>query len=154
MKRFLCLFSLLLIAAGCSAAADTGSIAPESITFAPQLQVDISAMQRTSTGVYYRDLAVGEGPQIRRGHTVQVHFAGFLPDGTQIDAVAPPSAPVQFEMGAGRVIRGWESGMLGMRAGGQRQLVIPAAQAYGGRRVGLVPPNSNLVFVIKLVSAR
>ncbi|HEX6369495.1 MAG TPA: FKBP-type peptidyl-prolyl cis-trans isomerase [Longimicrobium sp.] len=154
MKRLVCLFLLLAVTAGCSAAPDTGAIAPESITFAQQLQVDLAAMQRTSTGVYYRDLAVGEGPQIRRGHRVAVHFAGFLPDGTQIDAVAPPSAPVEFELGAGRVIRGWESGMVGMRAGGQRQLVIPAAQAYGGRRVGLVPPNSTLVFVIKLVSAR
>jgi peptidylprolyl isomerase len=152
MHRFLIL--LCLLAAGCAAAAETGSLAPESITFAPALQVDLASMQRTSAGVYYRDLVVGEGPQVRRGYRVAMHFAGFLPDGTQIDAVAPPSPPVEFELGAGTVIRGWESGIVGMRPGGQRQLVVPAAQAYGSRRVGLVPPNSTLVFVIKLVSAR
>jgi FKBP-type peptidyl-prolyl cis-trans isomerase FkpA len=152
MHRFLILACLL--AAGCAVPAESGSLAPESITFAPALQVDLASMQRTSAGVYYRDLVTGDGPQVRRGHHVTLHFAGFLPDGTQIDAVAPPSAPVEFDLGSGTVIRGWESGIVGMRAGGQRQLVVPAAQAYGGRRVGLVPPNSNLVFIIKLVSAR
>lgn len=144
----------LLASAGCAAAAEPGGLAPESISFAPALQVDLAAMERTGTGVYYRDLVVGEGPQVRRGHRVAVHYAGFLPDGTQFDATAPPAPPVEFELGAGTVIRGWESGMVGMRAGGQRQLVIPAAQAYGSRQVGRVPPNATLVFVIKLVSAR
>lgn len=144
----------LLVAASCSAAAEPGGLAPESISFAPAMQVDLAAMERTSTGVYYRDLVVGEGPQVRRGHRVAVHYAGFLPDGTQVDAVAAPAPPVEFELGAGTVIRGWESGMVGMRAGGQRQLVVPAAQAYGSRQVGRVPPDATLVFVIKLVSAR
>lgn len=155
MKRVLSLVLPLFITAACSAcAATSAAIAPESITFAPSLQVDLSAMERTSNGVYFRDLSVGQGPQVRRGQQAAVHFAGFLPDGTQIDAVAPPSAPVEFVVGEGKVIRGWESGIVGMRVGGQRQLVVPAAQAYGGRRVGQVPPNSTLVFVIKLASAR
>lgn len=155
MKRLLPLLAVLTITAACSASAGGSStLALESITFAPSLQVDLAGMERTSNGVYFRDLLVGEGPQVRRGHRVAVHYAGFLPDGTQIDAVAPPAAPVEFELGGGTVIRGWESGMVGMRAGGQRQLVVPAALAYGGRRVGQVPPNANLVFVIKLVSAR
>jgi FKBP-type peptidyl-prolyl cis-trans isomerase FkpA len=153
MHRLLMLV-FLLAAAGCSTAPELGEMAPESISYAPALQVDLAAMERTSSGVYYRDLVVGEGPQIRRGHRVSVHYAGFLPDGTQIDAMAAPEPPVEFELGAGTVIRGWESGMVGMRAGGQRQLVIPAAQAYGSRQVGRVPPNATLVFVIKLVSAR
>lgn len=155
MKRILTLFTLVTFSAGCSAGAGApGALAPESITFAPSLQVDLSSMERTTQGVYYRDLVVGQGPQVRRGHRVAVHYAGFLPDGTQVDAVAPPVPPVEFELGGGTVIRGWESGIVGMRAGGQRQLVVPAAQAYGSRRVGLVPPNATLVFVIKLVSAR
>jgi peptidylprolyl isomerase len=152
MKRLLFLSLLLLITSGCAAAGS--GLALESITFAPSLQVDLAAMQRTATGVYYRDLVVGQGPQVSRGHRVAVHFAGFLPDGTQFQQVAAPNAPVEFELGTGAVIRGWESGMVGMRPGGQRQLVVPAAQAYGSRQVGRVPPNANLVFVIKLVSAR
>jgi FKBP-type peptidyl-prolyl cis-trans isomerase FkpA len=153
MKRILCLFLLLAVSGGCSAAAST-ALAPESISFAPALGVDMSAMQRTNDGLYYRDLVVGQGPSARRGTRVSVHFAGFLPDGTPVDAVAPPSAPVEFELGAGGVIRGWQSGVLGMRAGGQRQLVVPPALAYGERQVGKIPPNATLVFVIKLVSAR
>lgn len=154
MKRVISLVLLLFITTACAAGGSSSAIAPESISFAPSLQVDLSAMERTSTGVYFRDLSVGQGPAARRGQQVGVHFAGFLPDGTPIDAVAPPSAPVEFVVGEGRVIRGWESGIVGMRVGGQRQLVIPAAQAYGGRRVGQVPPNATLVFVIKLASAR
>lgn len=153
MKRILSLLLLLAVNGGCSAAATT-SLAPESITFAPALGVDMSAMQRTNDGVYYRDLVTGQGPSVRRGTRASVHFAAFLPDGTQVDAVAPPSAPVEFELGGGGVIRGWQSGVLGMRAGGQRQLVVPPALAYGGRQVGRIPPNATLVFVIKLVSAR
>ena len=153
--RLLSLLCVLMMAAGCGAAAGTSSaLGPESIAFAPSLQVDLSAMERTSDGVYVRDLVVGQGPSVRRGSRVSVHFAGFLPDGTQIDAVAAPSPPVELELGARGVIRGWESGILGMRAGGQRQLVIPPALAYGSRQVGRVPPNSTLVFVIKLVQAR
>ena len=149
------LIMVCLLAGGCAAAgASYGAMAPESIAFAPALQVDLAAMERTGDGVYVRDLVMGEGPSVRRGSRVAVHFAGFLPDGTQFDAVAPPAAPVEFVLGERAVIRGWESGIIGMRAGGQRQLVIPAAQAYGSRQVGQVPPNSTLVFIIKLVSAR
>lgn len=157
MRRLL---FLLFAAAGCSSAgASAGAPAPaavplESITFAPALQVDLAGMERTGTGVYYRDLVEGQGPPVRSGQSVQVHFAGFLPDGTQFDAVAPPREPVRFELGRRDVIRGWDSGIVGMRAGGQRQLVVPPAQGYGERGMGRVPPNATLVFVIKLVSAR
>lgn len=154
MKRLFSLFLLLAVTSECSAAAAGSGLALESVNFAPSLQVDLASMQRTSTGVYYRDLVVGQGPQVNRGHRVAVHFAGFLPDGTQFQQVAAPNAPVEFELGTRAVIRGWESGIIGMRPSGQRQLVVPAAQAYGSRQVGRVPANANLVFVIKLVSAR
>lgn len=151
MKRFLCLLALLATTAGC---ATTGAIAPESITYAPALQVDLSAMQRTTVGVYYRDLQVGRGSEVRRGSRITVHYAGFLPNGQQIEAVAPPTPPVEMVMGGGGMIRGWESGLMGMRPGGERQLVIPSELAYGSRSVGRIPPNSTLVFVVKLVSIR
>lgn len=155
MKRILPLFLLLAVTAGCSAGTGTsGALAPESITFAQSLQVDLGAMERTNDGVYFRDLVEGSGPSVRRGSRVYVHYAGFLPDGTQVDAVAPPAAPVEFELGGQGVIRGWQSGIIGMRAGGQRQLVVPSSLAYGGRQVGRIPPNATLVFVIKLVQAR
>jgi peptidylprolyl isomerase len=153
MRRLLCL-PILLIATACSAGGTSGALAPESITFAPSLGVDVAAMERMRDGVLVRDLVVGSGPSVRRGSRVGVHFAGFLPDGTQFDAAAPPSPPVEFVLGAGGVIRGWQTGIVGMRVGGQRQLVVPASEAYGSQSVGRVPPNATLVFVIKLVSAR
>lgn len=154
MKRVLCLLLLLTTTAGCGAAASAGSIAPESITFAPALQVDLSAMERTRTGVYIRDLVEGDGPLVQRGKRVALHVAGFLPNGTQFESVAPPTPPIEFVVGSRMVIAGLEDGIVGMRPGGQRQLVVPAAQGYGSRSVGRVPPNSNLVFVIKLVAIR
>lgn len=155
MKRFFCLVLLLTITSCSPAAAPSSGPNPlEGISFTPALQVDLGAMERTARGVYFRDLAIGEGPEARRGHTVRVHFAGFLPDGTQIDALAPPAQPIAFELGKGDVIPGWEAGIVGMREGGQRQLVVPPAQGYGSRGRGRVPPNATLVFVIKLVSVR
>lgn len=153
MHRFLYL-PLLLVATACSTGGTSTAMAPESIAFAPSLGVDVAAMERLRDGVLVRDLVVGSGPSVRRGSRVGVHFAGFLPDGTQFDAAAPPNPPVEFVLGAGGVIRGWQTGIVGMRVGGQRQLVVPASEAYGTQSVGRVPPNATLVFVIKLVSAR
>lgn len=154
MSRLVLLMCIVVAGCGPAGAGSLGVIAPESLTFAPALQVDLAAMERVAAGVYVRDLAVGAGPEVRRGQRVAVHYAGFLPDGTQIDAAAPPGPPVEFVIGAGQVIRGWESGIVGMRVGGQRQLVIPPSEGYRGQRVGRVPPHSTLVFVIKLVSVR
>jgi FKBP-type peptidyl-prolyl cis-trans isomerase FkpA len=151
MHRFLVLLCVL-ITAGCATPPPLAT--PESITFAPSLQVDLNAMQLTTTGVYFRDLVVGDGALVRHRRRVALHYAGFLPDGTQFQQVAPPAPPVEFVVGEGEVIRGLEAGIIGMRPGGQRQLVIPARQGYGSRQVGQVPPNSNLVFVVKLVSIR
>jgi len=151
MHRFLILALVFLLASGCTPPPPP-PVAPAAITFAPELQVDLRAMQVTTTGVYYRDLVVGEGPLVRYRRRVGLHFAGFLPDGTQFQQVAPPSPPMEFELGLGDVIRGLEAGIIGMRPGGQRQLVIPASQGYGVHQVGRVPPNSTLVFVVKLVS--
>lgn len=153
MNRLLAVLCVL-ITAGCSAAPQVGAIAPESITYAPSLQVDLRSMRRLPTGVYVRDLVEGEGRPVRPGRRVALHFAAFLPDGTPVDQLGPPSPPLDFEAGDRSVIRGWESGLLDMRPGGQRQLVIPATQGYGARQVGRIPPNSTLVFVVKLVSVR
>lgn len=142
----------MVITAGCSAAAPAPPVVPEPITFAPSLQVDLRAMRLLTTGVYVRDLAVGEGRPARPGRRVALRYAGFLSDGTQIEQVALPSPPVEFELGQRTVIRGLESGILDMRPGGQRQLVIPPSQGYGVHQEGRVPPNSTLVFFVQLVS--
>jgi FKBP-type peptidyl-prolyl cis-trans isomerase FkpA len=152
MKRLFCLLCLLAGPPAC--APTTGSLAPESINFAPALQVDLATMERSRTGVYTRDISVGEGPAVRRGHQVRVHYSGYLPDGTRFEQVVSPAAPIEFTVGERGVIPGWQTGILGMRAGGERLMVIPAEQAYGSRQVGRVPPHATLVFMVKLVSVR
>jgi len=109
-------------------------------------------MTRTSSGLHYQDLRLGEGREASAGDRVQVHYAGWLPDGTLFDAAVPPAEPVSFTLGRGEVIRGWEEGVLGMRPGGVRKLVVPPGLAYGSRGVpGSVPRSATLVFQIELV---
>ena len=152
MRRLVCV--MMVILAGCGSAGPGADAAPEPASFAPALNVDLGQMQRLPSGVYVRDLRVGEGAPARNGQRLAVHFVGWLPDGTRFDALVPPAAPVEFRLGDRQVIRGWEEGLAGMRVGGQRQLVVPPSLAYGRRAVGAVPPDATLVFVIDLVSAR
>jgi FKBP-type peptidyl-prolyl cis-trans isomerase len=145
---------VLLSAAGCAGAVGGTTPPIEETAFAPSLQVDLSAMERAGSGLYVRDTRAGTGDVVRRGSRVSVYFAGWMPDGTQVDARVEPEDPVEFTVGGGEVIRGWDEGVLGMREGGQRQLVIPARLAYGPRGRGPIPPSTHLVFVINLVEVR
>lgn len=155
MRRLFCGLMMGLLA-GCGAAAveEAPAVAPESIVFAPVTGVDVAAMQRLESGLLVRDMREGEGIAARRGDLVGVRYVGWLPDGTMIDAVVPPAAPREFRLGSGDVIRGWDQGVLGMRVGGQRQIVVPPALGYGRRQVAGIPPGSTLVFLVELVSAR
>ncbi|WP_420127909.1 FKBP-type peptidyl-prolyl cis-trans isomerase [Longimicrobium sp.] len=153
MHRLLPLLFVLLSGA-CATAAAPPVLPLEAITFAPSLQVDLDSMEQLTTGVYIRDLREGDGPLVRYGRRVAVHYTGYLSDGTQIEQLAPSSPPAQFTVGERAVIRGWEEGIIGMRPGGERQIVIPPSKGYGARQVGRVPPNSTLVFVIRMVWVR
>ena len=110
---------LVLVAQFLSACASSPPApGPESVTFAPALNVDLAAMQRLPSGVYARDLRIGDGAPAAAGRELAVHFVGWLPDGTVFDALTDPEPPVDFRLGEGRVIRGWDEGLVGMRAGG------------------------------------
>jgi FKBP-type peptidyl-prolyl cis-trans isomerase FkpA len=145
---------LLLVCALPLFAAACGSDGPTSIEdteFAPNLGVDLSAMTRTSTGLYYRDLTVGTGAVAATGKTVTMYYRGWLTDGILFDSRVRPQAPLQaFVLGSGFVIKGWDQGIVGMRVGGKRQLVIPPSLAYGAEGRGSIPPNAVLVFEIEL----
>lgn len=155
MRRVFCVvLAVLLGACGAGAVEEAPAVAPESLAFALALGIDVAQMQRLGGGLLVRDMRLGDGPAARRGDIVGVRYAGWLPDGTTVDAVVPPSAPREFRLGAGEVIRGWDQGVLGMRVGGQRQIVVPPALGYGRRQVGSIPPGSTLVFLVELVSAR
>ncbi len=154
MRRWLGIVTTSVLAACAAPVVEEPAVAPESIAFAPQLAVDVSQMQRLEGGLLIRDMRPGDGPVARRGDNVAVRYVGWLPDGTTIDAVVTPAAPKPFRLGSGQVIRGWDQAVVGMRVGGQRQVVIPPSLGYGRRQVGGIPPGSTLVFLIELVSAR
>jgi rhodanese-related sulfurtransferase len=100
-----------------------------------------------------RDLVVGEGAEARSHAMVEVHYTGWLVDGTAFDSSLDRGEPIRFQIGVGQVIPGWELGLLGMRVGGKRELVIPPALAYGARGSGgAVPPNATLRFEIELLA--
>jgi len=107
----------------------------------------------TVTKLITEDTRVGTGTIAKVGDTVSVHYTGMLQDGTQFDSSYTRGVPYTFVLGTGKVIKGWDEGILGMKVGGQRVVVIPSDLGYGNRQVGPIAPNSTLIFSLELVSA-
>ncbi len=98
-------------------------------------------------------LVHGRGPAAKTGDTVSVHYVGTLLDGNKFDSSRDRKQPFEFTLGQGRVIKGWDQGVVGMKVGEKRKLVIPPSLAYGPRgRPPVIPPNSSLVFEIELLA--
>lgn len=98
------------------------------------------------------DVVLGEGKACVKGALITAHYTGWLTDGTRFDSSHDRGKPFQCVIGTGRVIKGWDQGMMGMRVGGRRKLSVPAHLAYGERQVGpLIQPYSDLVFEIELL---
>ncbi len=97
------------------------------------------------------DIVVGEGEPVASGDAVAVHYTGILADGTVFDSSSRQGQPFPFVVGTGYVIPGWDQGLLGMKEGGKRLLVIPSDMAYGPSGRGSIPPNATLVFEVELV---
>ncbi|MBB5193352.1 peptidylprolyl isomerase [Silvimonas terrae] len=105
-----------------------------------------------STDLIIEDLVIGEGKEIARGALITAHYTGTLEDGTKFDSSHDRGKPFQCVIGTGRVIKGWDQGLIGMKVGGKRKLFVPAHLAYGERQIGAhIKPNSNLVFEIELL---
>lgn len=101
------------------------------------------------------DIQLGSGKEIQKGALVLAHYEGFLSDGTKFDSSVDKGRPFQFVWGTGRVIKGWDQGLVGMKEGGKRELFVPAHLAYGERQVGaLIKPNSDLFFKVELLEVR
>ena len=96
---------------------------------------------------------VGTGREAVKGAKVTVHYDGLLESGQKFDSSGDRGRPFSFVLGAGKVIRGWDQGLLGMKEGGLRTLRIPAELAYGPRAVGMIPPNSPLIFHVELIES-
>lgn len=104
----------------------------------------------TVSELHVVDVVEGTGDPVAAGDTVAVHYTGLLPDGTIFDASQDHGGPISFTVGAGVVIQGWERGLIGMKEGGRRILVIPPSLGYGATGVGPIPPNATLIFDLEL----
>ena len=102
------------------------------------------------------DVTVGDGPEAASGQTVKVHYVGVaLSSGEEFDASYNRGDPLQFRLGVGQVISGWDQGVQGMKVGGRRRLVIPPHLGYGDRGAGgVIAPGETLIFVVDLVDVR
>jgi FKBP-type peptidyl-prolyl cis-trans isomerase len=119
------------------------------------MNAKITELQKT-------DSVVGTGAEAVKGKVAVVHYTGWLYDpssvdkkGRKFDSSLDRGSPFSFPLGGGRVIRGWDEGVAGMRVGGRRTLVIPAEMAYGSRGAGgVIPPDATLLFEIELLEVR
>jgi FKBP-type peptidyl-prolyl cis-trans isomerase FkpA len=106
----------------------------------------------TKSGLNYEELQVGNGDEAKPGDTVEVHYTGWLKNGTKFDSSKDRGRPFSFALGAGRVIKGWDEGVAGMKVGGKRKLVIPPELGYGTRGAGnSIPPDAQLTFEVELL---
>jgi peptidylprolyl isomerase len=120
---------------------------------------DLAAARRTPSGLGIVEAREGSGDPAAPGRTVRVHYTGWLLEngkrGRKFDSSVDRGQPFEFPLGAGRVIRGWDEGVAGMKPGGKRTLVIPPDLGYGPRGAGnVIPPNATLVFDVEYLGQR
>jgi FKBP-type peptidyl-prolyl cis-trans isomerase len=156
-------FTVAVLLAACNGSNDGITVVDDNVytadpatsSYAAALNVNISSMTKTASGLYYKDLVTGTGATAAAGYTVRVQYSGWLVNGQQFDTT-DGKVPAYFEflLNAGRVIKGWDEGVQGMKVGGRRQLVIPPGLGYGETGSGSIPGNAVLVFEIVLLQVR
>ena len=109
----------------------------------------------TESGLGYKMIKEGAGVQAKNGKTVSVHYTGKLTDGTKFDSSHDRNQPIEFILGKGRVIKGWDEGILYLKVGGKATFIIPSHLAYGERGAGgVIPPNATLIFDVELMDVK
>jgi FKBP-type peptidyl-prolyl cis-trans isomerase FkpA len=152
-RRAVAFVPFALLAASVSCTEPDKPSDPATDTFAPSLGVNIAQMTKISDALYYQDLITGTGTAAASGRTVSVNYTGWLTDGTQFDT-SIGKTPLTFTLGSGEVIQGWELGILNMKVGGKRRLVIGSDLGYGAGGNGAIRPNQTIVFDIQLLSVQ
>ena len=111
--------------------------------------------QMTPSGLQYIDVVQGTGDEAKAGQRVTVHYTGWLTNGQKFDSSRDRNDPFQFALGRHQVIAGWDTGVQGMRVGGQRRLIIPPDLGYGPQGAGgVIPPNATLIFDVELLKVQ
>jgi len=118
----------------------------------PEVKVAAAKQVTTDSGLKYTDVKVGSGASPVKGKQVKVHYTGTLENGKKFDSSVDRKEPFAFTIGVGQVIAGWDEGVMGMKVGGKRKLVIPSKLGYGERGAGgVIPPNATLLFDVELL---
>ncbi|MES2305253.1 MAG: FKBP-type peptidyl-prolyl cis-trans isomerase [Gemmatimonadota bacterium] len=125
----------------------------ETISYAPALNIDLAASTKLPSGMYIRDLKVGKGPAAKTGMQVSANYAVYFTDGKLIET-NDKGPPITFTLGTQGIIAGWNEGLVGMKVGGTRQLIVPSALAYGQSGRGEIGPNTPLFFTVELLGAK
>jgi FKBP-type peptidyl-prolyl cis-trans isomerase len=114
--------------------------------------INPNATKQMNSQLQIQDELVGTGEVAKAGDILTVHYTGKLPDGTTFDSSYNRNEPFRFTLGAGMVIKGWDEGMVGMKVGGKRILIVPPDYGYGENGVpGVIPGNSTLIFEVELL---
>lgn len=150
-RRSLLLSTCLLLTLS---ACGSNSGDPTKVSYAASLGVDLGAMHRSDTGLYTLDPQEGTGVEATPGRLLTVNYSGWLPNGYLFDSSARSGRTFSFTLGAGQVIPGWDEGLVGMKVGGKRRLILPSELGYGAQGTGTIPPDSVLIFDVELLSAR
>jgi FKBP-type peptidyl-prolyl cis-trans isomerase FkpA len=152
--RNILVLCVLVFASACGSPTEPDSrwARPENIEFASSLNVDLAAMTLTQSGLYWQDLVVGTGAAAAVGNTIRVHYTGWFPDGAVFENSRDVgNTYIEFPLGVGLVIPGWDEGLIGMQVGGKRKLVIRPELAYGRSGRGKIPPLTTLIFDVELL---
>lgn len=143
----------LLSACGTDSTAPNIPSNPAVETYAASLGVNIAAMTRKTDNLYVQDLVVGTGAEAIAGRVIRVTYTGWLVNGSRFDTNVGGTA-FSFTLGAGQVIPGWDQGVVGMKVGGKRKLVIGSALGYSNQGQGPIPANATLVFDVELLGVQ
>ncbi len=114
-----------------------------------------SAATTTASGLTYVVTRHGAGQQLKAGDMVLVHYTGLLTDGTKFDSSLDRNEPIAFPLGAGRVIKGWDEGIVQLRVGDRATLIIPPQLGYGAKGAGgAIPPDATLIFIVEVIGIK
>lgn len=158
VEKSLMVFLLLVATLIFACSQKDGAVTPQGksgVTMEEKNAKPSGGMITTPSGLQYEELVPGSGSSPQPGKMVTVHYTGWLTDGRKFDSSVDRNEPFVFRIGAGEVIPGWDEGVMTMKIGGKRKLIVPAALGYGAAGAGgVIPPNATLVFEVILLDIR